>query len=489
MKKILSIILCAGIIAAALAGCSSGGTNNASNAISSAIGTSDTSEKEANASLGLPTSLKAEKIYSVDADSHSSLDLYQSGMTYRDRESGLYGVMTHDGKHDTGAVYTRCEQVGDLFEVTKSKVDFGKVENVNVNGLIDGEGNTVLEEKYFGFKAISDRYYEAFEATGFTDNEDEALMYGTSEIVSFNPKDGDTLFTGKWTVYDVVKKQFVEGATGTKPYSVEAYGKYLSYRTDDENDYCISGDDGSAFPEHHYRFEDGGYTVQDTDKGSVYDADGNLLFTYDLEGFVPHSKDGEYYSASQYKDGESHYVLLDKTGKAVTAEFKDAIYIYGDYILCENVLYDFEGNKVIDEEIGSVRVEPIYKSLYLLKAEKNNEKYTVINGDGKVLFTNKDNSKLNLDSFPIKSKDGDETSYYCYKDNDFTIAGSYYIADGWLIEADTANRMSNLVDAISGETIIENYDSYASTNFTKDGCYVVATGNGTSDIYKITPQY
>ena len=57
-------------------------------------------------------SLVAEKVGQVDTD---KFDAYRGGLVYQDKDTKLYGVMSLEGKHDTGAIYTQCSASGLYF--------------------------------------------------------------------------------------------------------------------------------------------------------------------------------------------------------------------------------------------------------------------------------------------------------------------------------------------------------------------------------------
>lgn len=89
MRKILSVLLVLVLAISMLAGCS--GKTSINN--------------EAEGYTSFPSKLTAEKIATLDMND-KSMSVADGGIYYRSGDK--YGVMSFDGKHDTGAIYSYC---------------------------------------------------------------------------------------------------------------------------------------------------------------------------------------------------------------------------------------------------------------------------------------------------------------------------------------------------------------------------------------------
>jgi len=436
-------------------------------------------DKNENAYNDFPQGLKAEKIGSISVDS-----LYTTstgGLYYRDA-NGKYGIMDYEGNNDTGANYTRCEAIGNNFQVTTSTAEItDDAANLNRFGLVDVNGKEIIPMKFAGFKSLNDRYVQAIEVTEKTDNEDEAIFYVTSQMFSLTPGEDDILFKGKWQVYDLTTGKPVEGVAGTNKYAIIVYEDVIKYYTDERAEVVVNSK-GEAIPEDAVVFDNGCYSIDKDNVITVYDSDNNKLFECGSDDYKPRSFNDGYYTASKNVDNEFKYVLLNDKGEVVSAEYPKSPYVYGELVHCDNKVYDFEGKIVIDGTFESVYLDKHFEKIWFLKTGSD---VTMIKKDGTVIYkgTEKDNLYIDKTSyFLISNKIDDKTKYYSLKDKDFTLEGNSLAP--WLVKKYEDDSSVSVYDTISGEKIISGYSDYSAASVFGSAIYVYARNeDDTKDVY------
>ena len=475
MKKfrLLSLVLALLMILTMFAGC--GNKDNDG-------GKTDTGKGEQveNAYNELPEGLKAEKIGSIDLDDISTNG--DGGIYYKD-ENGKYGIMTLDGKKDTGAKYTSCEPLENYFQVmTVDTNSITDAASLNCIGVVDATGKEIVPLKYASIKVLNERYIRVCEVTEQTTNKDEALVYYTDKMFSLSAGDGDTLFKGNWYVYDVTTGKTLEGVTGTQAYQISVFGNFVQYVTDAEEQVTVN-DKGEKLPEDADLFDNGYYALVKDNAGAVYDSNNKKVFDYALDGFVPTDSEGDYILAAQYGDTRK-YVLMDLTGKVVSGEFTDMPTVYGDLIHAGDKVYDLKGNVVVEGTFKNVYFDEQLGNAWFLKNDKD---YTLIKKGGTVLYQGTEDDTLVFDAysnFSIKKKVDDKNMYYSLAEKDFTLEGSSLAP--WLVQVTKPNYIYDIADAISGKTIISGYQDYAYVAVPGSMIYVYAQkADGGIDIYTV----
>lgn len=420
--------------------------------------------------------ITAKKIGSIDA---SSVGIGDGGIYYKD-DNGKYGIMSFDGKSDTGAKYIHCESEKQYFVVTeKEAADANDAKGLNVVGLVDATGKEIVPLNYASVEVLNERYVKVSEVTEMTSSEDEALIYYTSKMFSFAPGEGDILFKGNWYVYDITTGKKVEGVAGTQAYNMSAYGNYIKYYTDSQESRCVNAK-GESLPTGADLFQNGCYALAEGNEGVVYDENDKKLFSYKLDGFVPTESSDEYFIAVQR--GESiKYVLMDREGEVVSAEFTEYPMVYGTLLLVENKVYNFDGENVIEGEYDYMYFDKFFKSCWLLK---NTSKQVFIKEDGTVLYEVPNDDTVMTDSTNFLTRNEDSKKYYSLKDKDYTLEG--YGVGPWLLNVTKPNNVHDVVDAVSGKAIIEGYASYSYADDNNSVAYIYARkANGGLDIYKV----
>lgn len=388
--------------------------------------------------------------------------------------------MSFDGKHDTGAKYEYCIAEDMYFKVMEKRAtNAGDISSINSMGLIDAKGDTVIPCKYAYIEMLNDRYAQVCEATKQTTSKDKTLLYLPANIFAISVSTGDLMYEGKWYVYDTVAGGVVSGASGTKGYSIQVFGKYISYTTDAGQSKTVN-EKGENLPTGARLFTDGYYTLEKSNGGTLYDTDDKKLFDYELDGFIPDDATGEYIIARK-NDGGMKYVLMDTTGKFVSAEFNNIPKLYGKFIFADNKLYDFDGKEIIEGTYRYVHYDKYLQNSWFLQ---NGSEYTLIKQDGTVMYkgSTNDGYEFNTVSFLIEKDD----AFYCWKDKDFTLKDGNSCGAPWLISVDGSQNTCNLVDTLSGETLIEDYRFYQSAVSEDQTLYIYALGsNGGIDIYTV----
>ena len=420
--------------------------------------------------------LVAEKVGTLSVDNFTTAD----GGVYYKGENDLWGVMSYNGAHDTGAIFTDVTPRGKYFEVTTVvAANENDIAALNQSYLIDGKGNTIVAG-YATFDVINDRYVLAAMGTERTYNKDEAVVSFTDTGLSCYGASYDILYKGAWGVYDMITKGFVPGATGAHHTYVTGSGKYISF--DDADDKRVRLDEkGEPLPEGAKLFDDGSYCIESR-IGEVYDQNGTLLFNYDLTGFTPDRISNGYYVASKYTDGTSKYVVMDKKGQILSTEFDKYITIYGELVHCDNKVYNLQGQNVIEGTYESIYFDKMFEQTWILRQD---ECYTFIDKNGNVFFNDLEDKTHNVwtSEFIASNKVDSDYYFYSFKDKDYTIKG--YSFAPWIVKTSNSNSMYDLVDTMTGKKLLEGYSNYNSISRNSLAYYVYAKYNGGADVYLV----
>ena len=455
MKKYVSLTLVALLLLSLFAGCSKQVNNNVVNST-------------------LTDYLVAEKVGTINRDNFMT---NESGLTYSD--NGMYGIISYEGLNDTGAIYTECTSKRQYFAVrTNADYSLNKIESLNVYGLVNGKGETLIPLKYADFYFISDRYVVAYTVTERTFDEDEKAVCKLHDYDA----DDSAEYRGSWCLYDLTTGKIVPGVTGTTDKTPISYGRYVVYYDAVDTRFVVD-ENGKALPEDAKLFDDGSYSIEGK-TGTVYGEDGKELFAYDLTGFIPSSitYDRQYYVASQYGDEGTKYVVMDKTGAVISAEFDDYFTVYGDLLISENKIYNFEGKNVLEGDYNSLYFDDMFGSHWIAR---NDKAYTMIDKNGGVYFAGVDSKKETVytGDFVANVKKDDDYYYYSHKDHDYTIKG--YNFAPWIVKTPSVNGRYDLIDTMTGKTLLEGYESYSYVARNAFAYYVFAKYEGGADVYLI----
>lgn len=415
----------------------------------------------------LPTALKAEKLGVLSHEVFTA----DGGLYYKEGEK--FGIMTLDGKLDSGAIYTLCQPKGVYFLVAKSMGDTADITSSNVVGLVDATGREIIPMQYASIELIGQRFARVAELTGTTDKEEERLTQFT--------EDGKTvLCTGNWYLYDLKTGEAVPGATGTKPYISFDCGGYVKYVRDDKVAVTATPD-GKALAEEPVHLKNGHYAIKT--ENAVYDSDGNRQFTYDPKGYVPVDSESVsgYIVAKKQEKNKDTYVLLDKTGQVVSAVFDHAPAQYGDLFHVGKNLVKLDGEVVVKGGCERVFWEPLYGQCWAVNDGKTTK---VVDKTGHILYENTVKGSM-VDTLKMMCYQSgeDRRYYYSVKDKGFTISGAALSA--FLVKKPNGDQ-HDVVNVLTGEAILTGYTDYAVSDADDTLLYVYAKkADNTIDVFVV----
>ncbi len=422
--------------------------------------------------------LIAEKVGMISRDGYAT---QEAGLTYT--ENGKIGIISYEGLVDSGAIYASVDQEENYFIVRRTlpSSEFD-IAGLNAAQLVDCYGKVIIPGTFAAFEILSDRYVLAATAVQRIFNEESAL-------IAYNPKEGttkasaymfdiadDAWYSGVWQVYDITTGLPVPGATADFKTTVNAKGRYLTIK-DQAGNYVNINEKGEAMPDYASVFDNGTYKIEGK-IGDVYDQFGTKLFSYDLTGYQPKYSYGDYYSASKYTDKYT-YAVMNNKGEVLSENYAESVEIYGELVFCEGKIYNLKGENIISGTYDSVTYDELLGNNWILR---KGDVYTMIDAKGNIYYNGGgDGVTVWTDYFLASKRVNNE--YYCYsfQDKDYTVKGTAF--GPWIIKTDNANMMYNLVDAMTGETILEGYNRYTSVPLNAYAYYVYAEFNGGADVY------
>lgn len=486
MKKfrLVSFAIAVLLVITSFAGCGAKPDSKEKSEVNSAVEQKE--EKDANkSSKGIK--LTCEKIGSFNSNGGNSLSISVGGISYY--LDGKYGVISLDGKKDTGAVYHSCEASYTYFKVSKITPNIDDLESYNSKGLIDGNGNVIIPEEYFLIDILNEQYAKVVKISEVTENKDEAVAYLADKMLSLFPDDADTFFKGEWLIYDLNQKKPIEGVRGIKGSGASACGTVLRY--DDDKGYNRSmNEKGEELPKDANVYAFGSYSVEskldDTWIAKIYDSYGNELFNYNSKECIIVEETEKYFIMKSYEPEKKY--IVDKKGNKVSGEF-DSSYpfeIHGDVVFSENKIYDINGKSLSESEYKFCRSdEQTGKYLYLQKEEGG---YDIMSDRGELICQIPDDGEYEVYYDVLSKGKGDNEKFYSFKDNDFTIEG-YDSISYFLIETENDDFTSGIVDTTTNKTIIEGYKDIETAIAKGSAVYVLAESEDNSiDVYEITFQ-
>ena len=468
-KRFLALFMSAATMVTLFAACGKGGEEAADETTTTTA--AQTQQQDAKpAEKDVTKGLKATKTGSFKKNAGNYDNTYAMASYYK-TEDGKYGIISADGKHDTGAIYTFCESKDAYFIVSKTaEDDMTTIAQFNAYGLVDGMGNVVVPLEYASCTRINARYYRWSKVTEETDNEDEALVSYEDEI----------FFKGVWVIYDLATGKTVSGATGTQAWEQSANGFALEYVTDAEETKKV-GPAGNAIPEDARILDNDCYYVQNDAKVAVYDAYGAKLFDYTGKNYVSVYSAGE--GRFNISDSSEKYFIVDKTGKVISKVFDESISACTeDFIISNGRIYDYSGKIVVDGDYNTIKKDTVTNSVWYISG---NDGKAIIKKDGTFIFQCKNNDGVSLNSanfIPTRESDG---NFYSFAAKDYVYDG--YSAAPWLVQTKTDDSGKKaIVDVLSGSKLVDGYESY--DVFEKDGTiYIHATNYDLDsvDVFKV----
>jgi len=394
------------------------------------------------------------------------------------RIGNKYGIMSFDGSSDSGAIYAMCRPLKEYFLVAKTAGNTDDVRNLNTAGVVDAQGNVLVPLVYASVTTVDDRFARVAEITGKTDNKD-------ASITNYKTDSGDTVYcTGNWYLYDLTTGKKIPDATGTKPYASYSYGGvYVKYVTDDKEQHIVTPE-GKPLPADAVHLKNGYYVLEA--ENAVYAGTGTKLFTYDSNGYIPcDSQDvSGYIVAKKTIDGTDSYVLMNEQGSIVTGALAAAPKVCGELLLVGDKICNFKGEPLVQDECTALYMDNITKQCWFFNNSTTKER-VYIQKDGTELYRSTDEDVVfNVNHFAIQKKDGDNRIGLSLKDGSFSIHGVALAP--WLVRVEGEEGTFDLVDTISGETILSGYTGYTVSDPACGMLYVYASNaEGECDIFRI----
>ena len=483
-KRVLCALFAAAIVATgAMAGCSGGGQVSTGSAVeskaegdNSAASQTQTdqpsqqeSKEEQKSEINLSGSLSALKAtkFGKAKINGKDVDITSSGIIYQ--ADGKYGVVSFDGKKDTGAKYAYAK------EVSSDTNDKGYIvvrelaadnKNVNTCGLVDKNGELAIPCQYASINLLNDRYAKVITADKETKDKDEALVYFTEKLYSISPDEGDTMYSGKWEIFDLKSKALLKGATGTKPYNMNAKGQFVSFKNDDGKEVIMDAA-GRLVTDGRQILTNGAYVLAINGKSAVYNTDEQRLFNFDAQQFEISRYEEPYYIGRKTDQNyKSTYLLVNDKGEVVSGEFEDSLsYVFPDFVLCNDTVYKLDGTKAFNDNYSTLGYDAVNKDAYYAKKDK---RITIFDKDGNILFSG-DEEKDGFYGgsgghyFNLTKQSGSDNAYYNYSTKAFDIAAPTYSDVGsWLVKVGNGS-VKDLIDIRTGQKLFDSsYGSYTS---------------------------
>lgn len=425
-----------------------------------------------------------EKVGDVPADA-GYIRTYSDALINVMNDNSVH-MLTPTGEDVLGKNLTDIEYLGNDLYVVRAVSD-----TINNAGLVTADGEVLIdfEAGLIGWPRSSysstDRFLTVIYTTGETENQDEAIMYATDSLFSLSPSDEDTLYTGYRRIFDLETGKFVENAENTigDSYCVTPCGDSFFMEGDDGVNRLYSADGKVLFETSRYISYIGNGTFLSTENGNeVYDDTGKVLFKSETYLSMLEGPSNYYYYTAPDSD---EIVLLDLTGKEAGRLAVNSLYTE----VGENVfrvkdqrgayqLMDLEGNVLFDAGAESISdSSDIPGCLY----------YSGSKGFSYYLPDGKTGSCENGYGYSMIGFNADQTAYYCYADQDYTINAGSHAGTGDLpgtVECGESYDKTGLIDCFTGEKLLE--ERYSSIN--KMGSYLAAEDGETGawEIYKVT---
>ncbi len=488
VKSVISVALIAVFMVVMFVGCSD--SANAPEKPESVETSTEVTQNTEQPEAPVKGNVSVEKLWNIklDVEDDSDWNFHADSIYYE--KSDMHGIMSLDGKFDTGAVYTYLKRsyyknaAYPYYIVSKKKAG-DDIEALNIKGLVDTSGKEIIPQKYADIDVLSEKYanaYELVEAVTQIGNKKYYLTVDeTTYITNVHTYD---LTTGEivWT------NKCVSDEYGNTDYVDDAFGDYLAFQSSGHFEKV----DGTVLPEGALLFKNGSYAFE----GVVYNTNDKKLFAYDEDDYVPVEMLEEYYLSSKTEGENTSYVLVDKVGKKVTSVLSGRPAIYGDLLFVNGQLYDFVGNKIIDGKFDGVYYESNIGDYWVLinTLTDYDTKYTYIDREGNMIYecmVGKDSDILVAKLCPFVIYKSSEKKVFCFADKDFTISATPYILDGengqkiilegWDIYVENTNETINI---FTGDVLVKG-EFFRRHHYNDKVYYFVRENNGTISVYRL----
>ena len=452
-------------------------------------------------------SIPMSKIYESDKILKNPETRY-NGIGWRDGgfiihdETGKYSFVSWDGEPDTDKVYTAVSGFGPLtyslcdpyYTVTQKELPLSKdPAALNCFGLVDASGKEIFPQEYASFETLSERFVYAIKVTSATEDDLnnilwlEGTLFGESEDTSY-------YYNGVAELYDLETMKTVPGFTKntTDEFYADADGAFLSKTTENEGNGSKYYDAEGNLLEHTKALGDGFYVVEEDGTGTLYDADGKQMFTYDsskysLAYFFPdaHEDIGHFlqYEVTEdpswrwsYQNGAKF--IVDKNGKRLTQDSEEQDVEYYDLGTCyywNGKLYEKDKTEPVNESHG-IGVDPVYGRGYLLYHEDKEEFYAP---DGTLLKTIDIEPGEGLVNAVVWLLEPDRVISSGEKVN--KTDGTYWFAS---VDGEKAGT-KDVIDLYNGNKLITGYQYYEFYSSRNEETIIIAINDSAIDLYTI----
>lgn len=413
----------------------------------------------------LPDSFTATKVGNVKRD---NITATKAGLYYQDA-NGKYGIMSFDGKNDTGAIYQSCKDEGEYFVVSKKKfTDPENLKIINSYGLVDMSGKEIIPMEYASIGYLSKSYYLAYKATEKTDKGESGPIHFGPDVLGVNEH---IYYRATKSVFDINTGKKVEAKPEGDGYFPSIRGDtYIVYKDYKDHKFVVNSK-GEVMPEDAEVYDNGFYSTTEGDVVTFYNADDQKQFSFDLtSGGIYYDRDG-YFVATK-NDGTK--TVLDEKGNVVSAEFDGRVSVSGELLLVDGSVYNFQGKKIFDGDFIAFSRDNKTKNIWVLYSIK---RIVFIDKKGNVIFDQaacKDD--LLIDSYAemaVYRRNGEEYDFYSFADKSFSIKNGTAVAP-WLVMSEDEDGNKRLFDSLSGNELITGYDDYRCASFDGSLTYVYA---------------
>ncbi len=433
--------------------------------------------------------------------------LCDGGCIY-EAENGLYGILSPDFRHDTGAVYAQAQPRGDLFMVTADGSIYAETpESLNRFALVTAQGEELLSAQYADFYVTGD-FVSAMKATERASRSGGALLTYTN--LQFlvpeereNTKESAVYFQGEWQVYDLLTMMPVAQASGAAPGKWAAHGKFISW-IDARGRYHASTALGGTLPEGAQLLDSGDYSLTENTIATVYTSEGEKLFSYDPQDYtlkyVP--RYGVYCCVgnTQNDNRASSFFLLDENGVRPPGNYEskssDASFdMYGNYLFTGTRLY-YNGKLLGSGRtaVGGWLDTDLGRGAYIYSEGRNDEgvkcrTYVYYDAEGAFIAEAEDPlSDLRISGFFIPVDEDEVSKVYVFRTGELVPVVSK-VGDWFACVPGEKEGSNDLIDILTGETLLSGYEAYRYLGTaTGDGGSVpliCAVSGGRADVYTV----
>lgn len=402
-----------------------------------------------------------------------------------DRQAQQYRIVNIEKNQSSEATYVKAEEMKGFFLVTQQRPsDENDFTAINSTGVLNADLEQTIPCEYALIRMITDGYVVAYKATEITENEDDYLLYMTSNMFSIAPKEGDVLYKGEWCVIELATGRKLEGLSGTANPTFYINGDVIIAKATDK--YLRVSVKGDAIPEEVNLLTNGCYIPYS--ENTVYKSDGTKLFDFEAGASVSavDLADSDLFlvgvmDKNSYK---TYFTIVDNTGAPISIAFENRPAIYcGKFAVQNNVVYSFDGTKIAEGAVSSIYRQG---SHYLIKFQ--NRIVIMDSAYNTIMDLTDDNlSDLYIEYkyFLIgKSAENYTTAYYSIPQKDFVYNGNSL--GPWVVQVKLKNGNSIIVNTLTDEVLMPEHKISMPYMDAEGNIYVVMEDdNGSKVVYRI----